>query len=178
MPPEEEPEVGSDRWLEIHYPEEFSRTFAGEMARINERMRALNEQIMTSMGISVENAARLLSQAMRTDMPRERRSHSLDENGNPIHHFIAPYQRTDIEVNPAALQQSTVDPELLNRVRSTRPPLMHDLRRATGYCGRCNQPAVARCYTVGCMLQGVKVCAKHLHEDHDGMTLPEGVPHG
>lgn len=77
----------------------------------------------------------------------------------------------------STLQESTVDPDLLNRVRTLRPPLTHDLRPATGSCGRCNEPAIAKCYTIGCAM-ACKMCAKHLTEGHDGKTLPEGVPHG
>lgn len=113
-------------------------------------------------------------------MPR-RVVHAFDQNGNPLHggvRFTTPYQRTEFPVDPAASQESTVDPEILNRVRTLRPPLTHDLRPATGLCGRCNATAIARCYTIGCQQQGVKLCPKHLHEDHDGRVLPEGVPHG
>lgn len=153
MPPEEEEE----RRLEVVYPAEFSRTMAGQMAEMARRMTEMQAQIIESMGISAEVLNREF-ETLRSIMPPR---------------FPNPYFAGSRENS----QESSVDPELLNRVRGVIPAMQHDLRPATGLCGRCNAVAIARCYTIGCQHQGVKLCAKHLHENHDGRTLPEGVPH-
>lgn len=50
----------------------------------------------------------------------------------------------------------------------------HDLSPAFGHCGRCNKPAVSRCYDAGCLDRGVKLCAAHLDE-HEARILKTPV---
>lgn len=175
MPPDEDHENSPE------YQEAFSRTFAGQMQFLQRQTEELRRQIMESMRIDPRLLEQLVDETPRSvDMPRREGGvfHYRDINGNVVHgQFLAPYQRTEFPVDPAASQESTADPELVNRTRGVIPAMRHDLRPATGLCGRCNETAVARCYTIGCHLQGVKLCPKHLNEDHDGRTLPEGVPH-
>lgn len=155
MPPEEEvsPEFAALTRLASN---------AEELAQYMREMERVTQELMRTFGIPMSETYQVLSQAMRTDMP-------------------------DVELpNPYWSEPGIPDPyvELTGRVRRSDPrvpllpPLRHDVRAASiGNCWHCSEESIALCFTIGCHQQGRKLCAKHLHEEHDERTLPEGVPH-
>ncbi len=168
-----------DEYLRPVFLEPIPGSFAAETQRMSEAIRLLGEQIAQSLGIPFSVAVQHLATAMRSDLPEERLRFNNPYFTGPNLRQIVERQRTVEEIieDPAATQENSYNPDIFRRLVPPLPPMRHDVRPVTGECP-CGEPAIAQCFSISCIHQGILMCAKHLTEQHDGHTYPEGVPHG